>query len=288
MFRNHLSFLLGLILSAPVYSQLKVPMSNAINVDGKVDATEWSASDTATLTTASGKNVDVIYQYDPLYFNVAFLGNLESNGFRFPEILIDANNDRSLTWMPDDWWFHVSATDCEYQGQYGNYDSCQVVRPNWKGVPNFSPGPPGTDTVEIRIPFSTIQVDPLNDTISLSFLVTNTFSIWEHWPSAATRQDPSTWQQMCFSSPSISTPEATISKLTIYPSPAADHLVVSCGSPFAETYILDLSGKIIPVDFQKIDNERIRLDVGDIAPGYYIVRVHSEEGVLSQKLVINH
>lgn len=183
---------------------IEIPFGNSVVINGEIEPLEWVDSDTIILNGSSSNEVSVIYKHDSKNIFFAFLGNLQSNN-RMPEILFDIDDDKNSSWKSDDWWFHVSATDCEYQGEYGNYQNCQLKRPNWLAEPNMMPGPnPSSfvDTIEIAIPFSTLNID-INTigTIGISVCVTNLFSSWSHWPENSNRNIPETWGSASFELP---------------------------------------------------------------------------------------
>jgi hypothetical protein len=94
----------------------------------------------------------------------------------------------------DDWWFHVSATDCEARGTYFVWDDCSVVQSDWQGVPNFASGPDPVplDTFEIEIPFDKIGII-LGDTIGIGFDVEYVPTEYGFWPEGMTMESPATW-----------------------------------------------------------------------------------------------
>jgi hypothetical protein len=112
----------------------------------------------------------------------------------FPELLIDAAHDKSPGWMSDDWWFHVSGTDCEAHGTYDVYNDCSVVQPDWEAVPNSElvSDPPVVDTFEIRIPFTKLGV-AVEDTIGIALRVEYVPTTYGYWPLAAAVESPATW-----------------------------------------------------------------------------------------------
>src|SRR5687767_5395371 len=116
------TFFLQIIISfSPVNAQLiiNVPYGAASTIDGTFSPGEWDDANMLVLTASP--QTKVLYKHDSSNFYIAFAGNLQS-GNKFPEILLDINNAKTSGWQDDDWWFHVSATDCEYKAEYGNYD----------------------------------------------------------------------------------------------------------------------------------------------------------------------
>jgi hypothetical protein len=252
---------------------IEIPFGSTPIVDGTLSTMEWSDSD-SVIIDIPGDPITILYKHDSINLHFAFLGRLES-AFRFPEILIDANNDKSPTWQSDDWWFHVSATDCESQGQHNNYDSCQLVRPNWTAVNNITAGAPITDTIEIQVPLNTINVD-INtvDTIGITF-ETTTFSAWNYWPLNADINTPSTWGNAVFLSPYASTIEQgnLNDQITLYPNPASDHFNINFGAFSSYQITLqDVSGKLLFTKFVQGIEEKIELPIG-LSKGIYLIDI---------------
>lgn len=251
---------------------LLIPYANTPTIDGLNAPGEWDAAGLVEIPILNNsKKVEVRFMHDSANLHIAFWGNLESSNVRFPEVLLDINYDKSASWHSDDWWFHVSATDCEFQGQYGNYVNCQVERPNWKAEKNFSPGLPKTDTVEIQIPFGTLGIDIQNiDTIGIAFLVTNTASAWEYWPLTANRNVPSTWSNAIFNgNGAVKTSEPDTRNLVlVFPNPTTGVVNVPAGSDVA---VFDVAGRLM---LKKSDTDRF--DISHLASGMYVLRISGD------------
>lgn len=273
---------------------MEIPFGTTPVIDGIISQDEWSDADTLSIAILNQtKTVTVLCKHDGNNLHLAYLGNLESVNARFPEVLLDVNNDKSATWLQDDWWFHVSATDCEYQGQYGNFDSCQLVRPNWTAVPNMTPGAPLTDTIEVQIPFTTINLDTsTSDTIGISFLVTNTFSAFEHWPASANRNNPSTWANAVFAAQTtgISQAESLWPSFTIFPNPSQGRFRLVFENEFiAETEIRIVNAWGQTVFTEKINaRERHVERIFDLlaGPGIYWLQLKSGNHTASQTVIV--
>ncbi|MBU0595253.1 hypothetical protein KJ567_01035, partial [Candidatus Bipolaricaulota bacterium] len=104
-------------------------------------------------------------------------------------------DDKTTEWSVDDWWFHVSAQDCEAQGEYDVYTRCGRTRPLWSGKPNFAPDPDSVPlgAIEVRIPLSMVGILP-GDVFGLALRVlawpSDTLG---HWPAGAAIASPATW-----------------------------------------------------------------------------------------------
>ena len=175
-----------------VYSQsaIVIPKGNAIIVNGIISSGEWDDANSTQIVSANNKIVKVLFKHDDSSLLFAFLDNLGSANFRFPEIILDIKNDKSQTWMDDDWWFHVSSTNCYHKGKPNIYDNCKDNPPDWDAN-NFSVTLP--DTVEIIIPYMLVGIDSNTKFIGFAFDVTNTYSAWEYFPPETDSLNPSTW-----------------------------------------------------------------------------------------------
>jgi len=273
-------------------NMIEFPYGSTPVIDGDFSNTEWQDADTLTIQF-SGNTVTVYYMHDSVNMHIAYVNNLQSVS-RMPEVMFDVNNSKSGVWEADDWWFHVSATDCEYQGQHGNYDSCMAVRPNWTAEPNMASGPPSppyVDTIEVQIPFATIGYDiNSGDTIGLSFEVTNLFSAWNHWPTSATLNDPSSWGSAVFSGPtSTQTPNADEDNgYLLFPNPAQEELRIILPEPIenGNLVIFDLTGR--PVKNQSVSAiDSFRLDISELPSSQYLVQLQSEEEIQTFRFIKN-
>lgn len=285
---------LGLgLFTTPLFSQsLNIPCSLAPTLDGTIDSVEWARSDTAIISIMNGNNtVDVLVQHDNVSLFIAFMGNLQST-IRFPEVLIDVNNDKSQSWAAEDAWFHVSATDCESFGLPSNYDSCQLVRPNWTAIPNMIAGGPTVDTIEIEIPFSTIGIQT-GDTIGLAFDVTNTATFWEYWPSGASINNPSTWGTAILSNcDPIGRDEYENFPFSLFPNPAKEFIHLEFRSKenpssVFNVEIIDAIGRSVKQWKSTSINENGKIYVGDLDSGAYYVSIKTDDGQFHTKLIID-
>lgn len=176
-------------------SFLEIPFAAPAEIDGIIDVGEWDDAVQRQFVIGNQVAVTVMIKHDGANLLAAYLyyfGGEES--LCFPEVLIDAENDKSENWMSDDWWFHVSGTDCEANGTYDIWDDCSVEQPDWEGVPNFEmvPEPPILDTFELRIPFTKLGVG-VNDTLGLAIRVESVPSLYGYWPPGAAVESPATW-----------------------------------------------------------------------------------------------
>ncbi len=271
-------------------STISIPQSSSATIDGKISAGEWDNCDSIEISF-SGRKVKVLFKHDGANLYLAYRGSLQSANVRFPEVLLDINNDKSPGWMVDDWWFHVSATDCDYQGQYGNYDSCAAVRPNWTAVPNFTMGGKITDTVEVKIPFHTVGLDlNVSDSIGLAFNVTNTLNQWNYWPTSADKDVPLTWGTAFFQRLNFSTAENSVpATVSIYPNPNNGNftLIASELLSIDAIRIYDLTGRLIHDSYINEVNENGQFQIESHLPsGTYYIAVQSGNQNYLSKLIM--
>lgn len=283
--------ILPFIISAQV---IVIPYDiNSVNVDGQLGTNEWMYHKDITIQVSTTDSIVVWCKHDMSNLYFAFAGKLESGGTGgfalFPEVLLDPAYVRSSSWQAGEWWFHVSATDCESNGAYGVYTNCAAMQPDWLGVPNFMPGPPNTDTVEIKIPFSKIGFNPATqDTMGLSVLGSNTATLWKLWPSSADTGKPDTWSTAIISKvPAAITQQSVYNREIIpeiYPNPASDHILIK-GIKTGTTYQLrDINGKLIYKGCAK-DNWH-RMDINNIPEGIYTVELSYKDEQYINKILI--
>ncbi len=152
---------------------LEIAPGSAVTIDGVIQPGEWDDAATVGFGIDGVVNVTVSAKHDGtslmLAFRYTFVG---VPGLGMPEVLFDTDADRSVGLQTDDWWFHLSGSDCEARGAYDVYTDCAVIQPDWQAVPNFpmTPNPPCLDTFEISIPFSKIGV-AVGDEIGLAFRI---------------------------------------------------------------------------------------------------------------------
>jgi hypothetical protein len=172
-----------------------VPAGAAPDLDGEARAEEWSDAVGLQLSIESEITVQVRMKHDRRNLYVAF--SFKDNPGRalvFPELLIDSHHDKSARWAADDWWFHVSGTDCEARGTFSDYSRCEADHPDWKGVPNYelSENPPPVEGIEIAITLEKIGV--MSDRpFGMSLTVELVPDKRAFWPEEAVLESPSTW-----------------------------------------------------------------------------------------------
>jgi len=155
--RKLLPLLVVLILTAPALGvdRLEIPHGSSPTIDGAFQLEEWEDGVLVEFTAAHGEASILVYvKHDDDYLYAGFeYPDYPDGELLLPEVLIDPNNEKSELWSADDWWFHVSAQNCDGQGGYGDYNRCGRTRSGWLGRPNFLPGSRSVplDAIEIRI-----------------------------------------------------------------------------------------------------------------------------------------
>ena len=199
--------ILLILISLSSFGQetVNLKLGNSVNMDGIISQSEWTDADSIEISAPDSENIKIYFKHDGENFLAAFsLSNLAVNQYKIPEVLFDTYNDKSATWQNDDWWFHVSAQDCEANGTYDVWDGCAIYQPDWQGIPNFGIGDaPPIDTIELKIPWQKINVEP-EDTIGFAFDFWISDDLRLYWPESALISNPSTWVNLIISDPASS------------------------------------------------------------------------------------
>jgi len=289
--------LTAIIISVTSFGQstICIPYGSTPTIDGSQSAGEWSDANTTLLSILGGTDdIEIYFKHDSLNLHLLFVGKLHSSFIRCPEVFLDINNDKGSTWQSDDWWFHVSATDCEYQGEHSNYANCELVRPNWTAANNFpSTAPPFADTIEIQIPFATVGIDiNSGDTIGIAFDVTNTATLWEYWPTTADIDLPSTWANAVFCGSILDIDQGFEDhQFKIFPNPNDGTFSIELNEAFMKDELPNLKlmnslGEPVEIDFTY---EAGLINVSarhDLSSGVYVLHMDFESGTFSRRILI--
>jgi len=172
-------------------SVLRIPRGTSVTIDGVLQSDEWIDAYKLTLSVEQIVDATVFVKHDGESVLAAFLYSFPGGEIDCPpEIFFDIDNDKSPEWQLDDWWFHVSASDCEARGTYDVYTDCAVNQPDWSAAPNATGLP--LDTFEIAIPFSKIGIGT-ESTVGIAFHVWYYPDGHGFWPPSAVSDSPSTW-----------------------------------------------------------------------------------------------
>ncbi len=187
-------------VAAPVGAEpLRIPFGVAPVVDGAFTTAEWRDAVTVEFVAAAGAvhvRVHLVHDVTRLYVAFEYVEN-PGGELVIPEILVDPDNAKASAWQADDWWFHVSAQDCDAQGAYDDYSRshCGITRALWAGMPNFAPDPHSVPlpAIEVQIPLAMV---PLST--GAAFGLSLTVNAWPsdtrgYWPDAAEIRSPATW-----------------------------------------------------------------------------------------------
>ncbi len=181
-----------------------VPHGKSVTIDGNISALEWVDADSVAFAVGDSVNATVALKHDGSSLLAVFVFERASDfGMCFPEVFLDVNNDKGKNMLADDWWFHVSASNCEARGAFDDYSRCSRSA-DWDAARNYAIGddPAPIDTIEVRIPFDKIGMQ-VGNVFGLAFRVeyqVRVAGIWHRstslWPSGATAGEPATWQTM--------------------------------------------------------------------------------------------
>lgn len=76
--------------------------------------------------------------------------------------------------------------------------------------------------------------------------------------------------------------------VSIYPNPATSEITIALTKSMnAEIRIFDISGKLLVFEAQTLINSKHNVNVSSLTSGVYFVRINSEEGSVTKKLLIN-
>ncbi len=267
---------------------IKIPFDlTTVTIDGQINFAEWEHADTLRVPLGTNDTITVYYKHDMQNLYFAFFGKLESNSLSqmFPEVLVDPQYARGSAWSSGQWWFHVSATDCENDGAYGIYNNCMATQPGWQGVPNFSPGPPYTDSVEMKIPYSKIGFNAVTQyRMGLAVCITNTNNVFDLWPTAADRNVPSTWSEAHINKFPVNITNVEQVAWKVYPNPATNIINVSGVQKGAQVVLYDVYGK--KMHEQIATDSKHQINTATIPSGVYYLNVQYKGELATQKVIV--
>jgi hypothetical protein len=125
------------------------------------------------------------------------IDNLAAAGVeRFPELMVDPQDEGTRRWRKGQWWLHSSYNLCEGNGEFNVYErdgvfQCSQEKPGWNA--NHFPLKQG-EAMVIHITLSKLGLAP-GRRFRLAFDVTDTQSHWSFWPTNAKLASPATWAQ---------------------------------------------------------------------------------------------
>jgi len=142
-------------------NKIKIPIGSKIKADGIIENNEWIDAYQCNIDMNNYGEAKVYIKHDTDVLNFLYLFNIENKStLCFPEIYIDPELNIGTQWQSDDWWFHVSGTDCSSKGIPDNYDNCRVTQNDWTANPNFAMGNEAVPLFEfeISIPLNKIGI----------------------------------------------------------------------------------------------------------------------------------
>lgn len=184
---------------------LPIPFGPRAAIDGQVSTAEWA---TANLVRFSFEDVrgdsvtaNVWLMHDGESLQAAYVFERQGDGiWCAPELFVDSHNDRSATLRSDDWWFHVSGSDCAAAGRFDDYSTC-TLSADWETGPKPAErgDEPPLRAFEVRIPFSKLGVSAGSE-IGLGFRIMHSARVsgesiigTAFWPPQGSPDNPSTW-----------------------------------------------------------------------------------------------
>lgn len=272
--------LTGLILYLVTHAQqINIPGGSKPLIDGIISNGEWDDAGMVSIAVNAYWTIDAYYKHGDSSLFFAFTGLVGMYGQRYPDVMLDLNNDKSTTWQADDWWFHASYNDCEGHGNYNVWASCQPTHPGW-WANNFPLGQPGN--IEIGISYSKIGLLPFTrDTIGISLEVSDTYTNYHYFPNGSDIGDPSTWavgvidgttsgireygkkiHVLVFLNPSMT--QATFS----FPNPENTHHGLT---------IFNANGQIVR-EINNITGEEITVNLSGWIKGLYFFNLYNKNG----------
>ena len=275
-----LAFMLNLSLKS---QQINIPTGTKPTIDGVLSPNEWSDADSVDIEVQANWTVKVYYKHTNSCLYIAFTGLVTMFGERYPDVMLDINNDRSTSWNGDDWWLHASYNDCEGKGEYNKWTSCQPAHSGWtaNNFPLISPG-----IIEMEITYAKIGISNMsNDTLGLAFEVSDTYSNYHYYPSGAIIGNPSTWTNGRLSnSTSIKKKPGHICEIFCFPNPSTDYITIQFPNPFNEKQLLTIyngTGQLIKV-VENIIGTEINLEYNHWTKGLYYFKLQDKNGNTGQ------
>jgi len=192
-------FALAALLPAVAVAIDGIPQGTPVVADGTIGDPEWADARAVPVALSASVSVTVLVKHDGTNLLAAYQSTY--NPFRtlfMPELVVDPAGDRATSWQADDWWFHVSASDCDAAGRWDDYSNCKIVQPDWIGVPNYpmnTPSPALIEQFEVSIPLGKLGL-AVGDTLGLALTAVSMTHQRGMWPAAASMNSPATWAQV--------------------------------------------------------------------------------------------
>jgi hypothetical protein len=177
------------LTSTMAADRMRIPRGRAVNLDGILSPGEWDHAARAQITVAGDWVVTVLAQHDGKNLYVAFTELKHAGQERYPEVLLDPADEKTVFWRPGQWWLHASYNLCESEGQPNDYSSCRPGQQGWNAT-RF----PLKEASEFAISLDKIHLQA-GKPFGLAFDVTDTHKEWSYWPATAKIKFPMSWQR---------------------------------------------------------------------------------------------
>jgi hypothetical protein len=258
---------------------IDIPLGDKPEIDGIFDNDEWDDAAQSNIYVQTDWTVTVFYKHSDTSLYFAFTDIKGVFGERYPDVMLDISNDKTTKWNLNDWWLHASYNDCEANGTYNVWSSCQPTHTGWCAN-NFPLSAPGI--IEMEISYKKIGLAPQSgDTIGLALEVSDTYTDYHYFPATASIHSPSTWGNAVLSSIN-SIPENDLQnvRVKVFPNPSRDYTCFSFPNPDNDIFsmsIFNASGNLLQ-NIENITGSEERTDNSHFANGMYFYRLQSESG----------
>jgi len=178
-------------------SPLEIPLGSAPVIDGAFEPAEWSGARTVDFTANQGVveiRAHLVHDGEQLYVAFEYTANPDSE-LIMPGILIGADNEKTAYWEDDNWWFHVSAQNCDARASTTTTgDAAQRVQPG-SAARTSRPASPLFHLMRSRSGFPSAWSGSLR---SGPFGFSLTVDAWPsdtrgYWPVGTSIESPATW-----------------------------------------------------------------------------------------------
>jgi hypothetical protein len=275
----YLIFILINLCFKSTAQQIIIPQGTHPKIDGIITSGEWDDAKVVTIYVQTDWEADVYYKHNDSSLFFAFYGLKGMFGERYPDVLLDINNDEGNSWHADDWWFHASYNDCEGHGIYNNWKSCIPEHPGWfaNNFPILTPG-----VIEIEILYSKIGITNQNiDTLGIAFVASDTYTDYKYFPSNAVIASPSTWTKAIISnSTAIKEKKMTNNEVQVFPNPSSTFVLFQFKNPEMGKHDLSIynsNGQIIE-KIENITGTELKVVNTNWEKGLYFFKLQSIKG----------
>jgi hypothetical protein len=268
---------------------INIPLGSKPVIDGFYDYTEWNDSKIIDIYVQTDWSVTVLFKHSDTSLYFAFTEVKGILGERYPDVMFDINNDKDSAWASDDWWLHASYNDCEANGTYNIWSSCQPTHTGWWA--NNFPLSSG-ECIEMEISYQKLGIAPgSNDTIGMAMEVSNTFDDYDYYPYTAEISHPSTWGNFVLSQfSSTNENQRQNINVSVFPNPSANFTRFTFPNPGNKTYSLSIysaNGQLLQ-STENIKGHEITIENSGHTKGMYFYQLQEENGNFARgKFIIN-